>query len=99
MSRNKIITGGELATLVGARAEGFMDCKTIVRALYPDRFPDRPVRWEAAYRWLADVGVDVVYVIPDGRTDVPKAERTGCWPADPSRRSWRTRLRITSRSR
>ena len=24
------------------RVKGFMDCKTIVRALYPDRFPDRP---------------------------------------------------------
>ena len=37
------------------------------------------MRWEAAYRWLAEVDVDVVYVVPDGRTDVPKAERTGCW--------------------
>ena len=52
-----------------------MDCKTLVRALYPDRFPDRPVRWEAAYRWLADVGVEVVYIAsrrahrcPQGRT-------------------------------
>ena len=65
-----------------AQDKGFMDCKTIVRALYPERFPDRPVRWDAAYRWLADVGVDVVYIAPDGETDVPKAERTGCWPAD-----------------
>ena len=53
-----------------------------MRELYPDRFPDRPVRWEAAYRWLADVGVDVVYLAPDGETDVPKAERTGCWSTD-----------------
>ena len=59
-----------------------MDCKTIVRALYPERFPDRPVRWEAAYRWLADVGVPVVYIAEDGDTDVRKAERTGCWGAD-----------------
>ena len=40
------------------------------------------MRWDAAYRWLADVGVDVVYVAPDGDTDIPKSERTGCWAAD-----------------
>ena len=26
--------------------------------------------------------MDVVYIALDGETDVPKAERTGCWPAD-----------------
>ena len=41
----------------GLIGESFMDCKTIVRALYPDRFPAKPVRWDAAYRWLADAGV------------------------------------------
>ena len=65
-----------------AVADGFMDCRAIVRALYPERFPDRPVRWEAAYRWMKDVGLDVVYIAPDGDTDVPKAERTGCWGTD-----------------
>ena len=65
-----------------ATNKGFMNCKSIVRALYPERFPDRPVRWEAAYRWLADAGVVVVYLAPDGDTDVSKAERTGCWAAD-----------------
>ena len=72
----------EIKILDNARADGFMDCKAIVRALYPERFPDRPVRWDAAYRWLADAGVEVVYLIPDGITDVRKADRTGCWPAD-----------------
>ena len=66
-------------TIKEATADGFMDCKVIVRALFADRFPDRPVRWDAAYRWLADVDVNVVYIAPDGDTDVPKAERTGCW--------------------
>ena len=65
-----------------AAAAGFMDCKAIVRALYPERFPDRPVRWDAAYRWLADAGVEIVYAVEDGITDVPKAERTGCWNTD-----------------
>ena len=62
-----------------AHVKGFLDCKAIVRLLYPERFPENPVRWEAAYRWLADAGVAVVYLVPDGDTDVPKAERTGCW--------------------
>ena len=80
MSRNEI-TQAERDTLADAHANGFMNCKEIVRALYPDRFPDRPVRWDAAYRWIADAGADVVYIIEDGITDVPKAERTGCWGA------------------
>ena len=33
-----------------------------------------------AYRWLRDAGEEVVYLIPDGITDVTKSERTGCWP-------------------
>ena len=33
-----------------------------------------------AYRWLRDAGEDVVYLIPDGPTDVTKSERTGCYP-------------------
>ena len=33
-----------------------------------------------AYRWLRDAGEEVVYLIPDGPTDVTKSERTGCWP-------------------
>ena len=81
MSRT-LRTAATRENIRNATADGFMDCKTLVRALYPDRFPDRPVRWEAAYRWLADVGVEVVYIAADGLTDVPKAERTGCWSKD-----------------
>ena len=33
-----------------------------------------------AYRWLRDAGEEVVYLIPDGPTDVTKSERTGCYP-------------------
>ena len=74
-------TAAAREAITKAVADGFMDCKTIVRALYPERFPDRPVRWDAAYRWMREVGVEV-YIAPDGDTDVPKAERTGCWGAD-----------------
>ena len=65
-----------------ATTKGFMDCRAIVRALYPERFLDKPVRWEAAYRWLADAGVQVVYLAQDGDTDISKAYRTGCWSVD-----------------
>ena len=33
-----------------------------------------------AYRWLREAGEEVVYLIPDGYTDVPKTKRTGCYP-------------------
>ena len=32
-----------------------------------------------AYRWIEDAGEEVVYLIPDGITDVTKSERTGCY--------------------
>ena len=35
---------------------------------------------EVAYRWIVDAGEEVVYLIPDGITDVTKSERTGCYP-------------------
>ena len=35
---------------------------------------------QVAYRWIEDAGEEVVYLIPDGRTDVTKSERTGCYP-------------------
>ena len=65
-----------------AVSKGFMDCKTLVRALFPERFPDDPVRWDAAYNWCERAGVAVVYIAPDGETDVRKSERTGCWSDD-----------------
>ena len=37
------------------------------------------VRWGVAYRWIEDAGEEVVYLIPDGITDVTKSERTGCY--------------------
>ena len=37
---------------------------------------------QVAYRWIADAGYEVEYVIPDGITDVPKAQRTGCYVDD-----------------
>ena len=34
---------------------------------------------EVAYRWIEDAGEEVIYLIPDGSTDVTKSERTGCY--------------------
>ena len=38
------------------------------------------MRWDAAYRCIADVEASVVYLIPDADTGVQKSERTGIWP-------------------
>ena len=37
---------------------------------------------QVAYRWIRDAGFEVEYVIPDGITDVPKSQRTGCYADD-----------------
>ena len=33
-----------------------------------------------AHHWIEKAGEEVVYLIPDGITDVTKSERTGCYP-------------------
>ena len=38
------------------------------------------VPWESPTAGCVDAGEEVVYLIPDGPTDVTKSERTGCWP-------------------
>ena len=50
---------------------------------------------QVAYRWIEDAGEEVVYLIPDGPTDVTKSERTGCYPDACSSAYWRTRTRST----
>ena len=72
----------DLLAIKEATAKGFMNSMIIVRTLFPDRFPDRPVKFDAAYRWMRNVELDVVYIVPDGITDVRKSERTGCWASD-----------------
>ena len=64
---------------------GFMDCSDVFDALGFDRVnasgTPRSVM-QVAYRWIADAGFEVEYVIPDGITDVPKSQRTGCYADD-----------------
>ena len=66
-----------------AEANGFMACRAIRDGLGYDKPGPNGSYYSAmgvAYRWLKDAGEEVVYLIPDGPTDVTKSERTGCWP-------------------
>ena len=66
-----------------AKANGFQDCLAIRDGLGWDKPAPNGSYYNAmqtAYRWIEDAGEEVVYLIPDGITDVTKSERTGCWP-------------------
>ena len=66
-----------------AKANGFQDCLAIRNALGWDKPAPNGSYYNAmqvAYRWIVDAGEEVVYLIPDGSTDVPKGNRTGCYP-------------------
>ena len=68
--------------IVEAEANGFMACRAIRDGLGWDKPGPNGNYYSAlgvAYRWLKDAGEEVVYLIPDGPTDVTKSERTGCW--------------------
>ena len=62
-----------------------MDCSDVFDALGFERVnasgTPRSVM-QVAYRWIRDAGFEVEYVIPDGITDVPKSQRTGCYVYD-----------------
>ena len=62
-------------SIVAARLAGFMDCSDVFDALGFDRVnasgETRSVM-QVAYRWIADAGFEVEYIIPDGITDVPE---------------------------
>ena len=66
-----------------AVAKGFMQCRAIRDGLGWDKPGPNGTYYssmQVAYRWIEDAGEQVVYLIPDGPTDVTKGERTGCWP-------------------
>ena len=72
-------------SIVAARLAGFMDCSDVFDALGFDRVnaggETRSVM-QVAYRWIRYANFEVEYIIPDGITDVPKAQRTGCYADD-----------------
>ena len=60
-----------------------MDCRTVRDALGYDK--PRPngsylSSLQVAFHWIEEADEEVVYLIPDGITDVTKSERTGCYP-------------------
>ena len=74
---------GDLAVIAAAKANGFMDCRAIRDALGYDK--PRPngsylSSLQVAFHWIEEADEEVVYLIPDGITDVTKSERTGCSP-------------------
>ena len=46
---------------------------------------------QVAFYWIEEADEEVVYLIPDGITNVTKSERTGCYPDAFARVSGRTR--------
>ena len=75
---------GDLAVIAAAKANGFMDCRAIRDSLGYDK--PRPngsadlSSLQVAFHWIEEADEEVVYLIPDGITDVTKSERTGCYP-------------------
>ena len=60
-----------------------MDCRAIRDALGWDK-PNANGSYRSslsiALHWIEEADEEVVYLIPDGITDVTKSERTGCYP-------------------
>ena len=69
--------------IADAKANGFMDCRAIRDALGWDKPNAKGVyhsSLQVAFHWIEEADEEVVYLIPDGITDVTKSERTGCYP-------------------
>ena len=69
--------------IADAKANGFMDCRAVRDALGWDKPNAKGVyhsSLQVAFHWIEKAGEEVVYLIPDGITDVTKSERTGCYP-------------------
>ena len=66
-----------------AKAHGFMDCRAIRDALGWDKPNANGVyhsSMQVAFYWIEEADEEVVFLIPDGITNVTKSERTGCYP-------------------
>ena len=71
------------AVITAAKANGFMDCRAVRDALGYDKPKPNGSYYssmEVAFHWIEEADEEVVYLIPDGPTDVTKSERTGCYP-------------------
>ena len=69
--------------IADAKTNGFMDCRAIRDALGWDK-PNVNGLYhsslQVAFHWIEEADEEVVYLIPDGITNVTKSERTGCYP-------------------
>ena len=69
--------------IANAKLNGFMDCRAIRDALGWDKPNANGVyhsSLQVAFHWIEEADEEVVYLIPDGITNVTKSERTGCYP-------------------
>ena len=83
----------DLQIIADAKAEGFMDCRTVRDALGYDGLKANGSHYDSvgvAYRFIAESGEAIVHLIPnDGRgyyingerKKISLAQRTGIWPA------------------
>ena len=83
--RQSLRKAADCKAIIEAIDAGFMGCSEVFDALGFERVnasgTPRSVM-QVAYRWIRDAGFEVEYVIPDGITDVPKSQRTGCYVDD-----------------
>ena len=76
------MTDREQAIIAEAKANGFKDCTEVFDALGFDSINASGIRrdtLQVSSRWIEDAGVEFVYLVPDGHTDIPKNRRTGCY--------------------
>ena len=74
---------GDHAIIAAAKANGWMDCRAIRDALGYDKPKPNGAYYssmQVAFHWIEEADEEVVYLIPDGVTNVTKSERTGCYP-------------------
>ena len=74
---------GDHLIIDDAKANGFMDCRAVRDALGYDKPNAKGVyrsSMQVAFHWIEEADEEVVFLIPDGITDVTKSERTGCYP-------------------
>ena len=65
-----------------ATFNGFMNCRAVRDGLGFDQPKPNGSYYsamEVTYNFVAQAGEEIVTLIPDGRTDVPKSERTGVY--------------------
>ena len=67
--------------IADATAVGFRDCHAVFNALGFDLVNAGGITrssLQVSSRWIVDAGFVFESIVPDGLTDIPKAERTGC---------------------